>query len=188
VDVVFGALAQALPERVAAASQGTMNNITFGGTDPVSGEPFAYYETVGGGMGGGPEGPGESGVHSHMTNTLNTPIEALEYALPIRVTRYSLRRDSGGGGRHRGGDGLRRDVCFLCPVHVNLLCERRRGTPYGLAGGEPGRAGRNVLVRADGSEQDLPSKAALDLEAGDTLSLRTPGGGGWGKGTSKTSH
>ena len=181
VDVVFGALAQALPERVPAASQGTMNNITFGGTDPATGEPFAYYETLGGGTGGGPDGPGESGVHSHMSNTLNTPVEALEYALPLQVTRYSLRRGSGGAGRHRGGDGLRRDLRFLCPVHVNLLSERRRRAPYGLAGGQPGRRGRNVLARADGTEQDLSGKATLDLETGDTLSLRTPGGGGWGE-------
>ncbi len=181
VDVVLGALAQALPERVPAASQGTMNNITFGGTDPATGEPFAYYETLGGGTGGGPEGAGESGVHSHMSNTLNTPIEALEYALPIRVTRYSLRHESGGAGKHHGGDGLRRDIQFLCPVQVNLLSERRRGAPYGLAGGQPGRGGRNVVVRPDGTEHDLPGKATLDLEAGHTLSLRTPGGGGWGE-------
>jgi N-methylhydantoinase B len=181
VDVVLGALAQALPGRVPAASQGTMNNVTFGGVDPATGGPFAYYETVGGGAGGGPDGPGESGVHTHMTNTLNTPVEALEYALPVRVIRYSLRPGSGGAGRHRGGDGLRRDLRFLCPVHINLLSERRHRPPYGLAGGQPGRRGRNVLVRADGTEQDLPGKATLDLEAGDTLSLRTPGGGGWGE-------
>jgi N-methylhydantoinase B len=181
VDVVLGALAQALPARIPAASQGTMNNVTFGGVDPATGEPFAYYETMGGGAGGGPDGPGESGVHTHMTNTLNTPIEALEYALPVRVTRYALRPESGGAGRHRGGDGLRRDLHFLCPAHVNLLSERRRHPPYGLSGGHPGRRGRNVLVRADGTEHDLPGKATLDLEAGDTLSLRTPGGGGWGE-------
>jgi N-methylhydantoinase B len=181
VDVVFGALARALPDRVPAASQGTMNNITFGGSDPVSGDPFAYYETVGGGAGGGPDGPGESGVHSHMTNTLNTPVEALEYALPIRVTRYSLRRGSGGAGSHPGGDGLFRDILFLCPVQVSLLSERRRYAPFGLAEGQPGRSGRNVVIRADGTEFDLPGKATLDLEAGDTLSLRTPGGGGWGR-------
>jgi N-methylhydantoinase B len=181
VDVALGALAQALPTQIPAASQGTMNNLTFGGADPNTGEPFAYYETVGGGLGGGPDGPGESGLHSHMTNTLNTPIEALEYALPIRVTRYSLRGKSGGAGSHRGGDGLRRDIQFLCPVHISLLSERRHRTPYGLAGGRPGRRGRNVLIRTDGVEQDLPGKVSLDLGAGDTLSLRTPGGGGWGK-------
>jgi N-methylhydantoinase B len=181
VDVVLGALAQALPEQVPAASQGTMNNVTFGGIDPATGRPFAYYETLGGGSGGGPSGPGESGIHSHMTNTLNTPIEALEYALPLRVTRYSLRHGSGGAGAQRGGDGLRRDVRFLCPVHVNLLSERRQSAPYGLQGGEPGQPGCNVILRADGTEQELPGKASFDLEAGDTLSLRTPGGGGWGK-------
>lgn len=181
VDVVLGALAQALPGSVPAASQGTMNNLTFGGTDPTTGEPFAYYETLGGGTGGGPARSGESGVHSHMSNTLNTPIEALEYALPILVTRYCLRRGSGGTGKHEGGDGLRRDIQFLCPVHVTLLSERRRYAPYGLAGGRPGRAGRNVVVHANGTEQDLPGKATLDLEAKDILSLRTPGGGGWGR-------
>jgi N-methylhydantoinase B len=181
VDVVLGALAQALPGRVPAASQGTMNNISFGGADPATGEPFAYYETLGGGTGGGPDGAGESGVHSHMSNTLNTPIEALEYALPIRVTRYSLRRGSGGRGRAHGGDGLRRDIMFLCPVHVNLLSERRRRAPYGLAGGQPGQSGRNVVARADGTEYDLSGKASIDLGVGDILSLRTPGGGGWGK-------
>jgi N-methylhydantoinase B len=181
VDVVLGALAQALPGRIPAASQGTMNNVTFGGVEPTTGEPFAYYETVGGGVGAGPDGPGESGVHSHMTNTLNTPVEALEYALPIRVTRYSLRPGSGGEGRHRGGDGLRRDIQFLCPVHASLLSERRRHAPYGLAGGQAGRPGRNVLIQADGGEQELPGKVTLDLKAGDTLSLRTPGGGGWGE-------
>jgi N-methylhydantoinase B len=158
-----------------------MNNLTFGGTDPTTGEPFAYYETLGGGTGGGPARSGESGVHSHMSNTLNTPIEALEYALPIRVTRYCLRRGSGGTGKHGGGDGLRRDIQFLCPVHVTLLSERRRYAPYGLAGGRPGRVGRNVVVHANGTEQDLPGKATLDLEAKDILSLRTPGGGGWGR-------
>lgn len=181
VDVILGALAQALPERVPAASQGTMNNITFGGIHPATREPFAYYETLGGGAGGGADVPGESGIHSHMTNTLNTPVEALEYALPIQVIGYRLRRESGGAGRHRGGDGLRRDLRFLCPVHLSLLSERRRRSPYGLAGGQAGRPGRNVLVRADGREQDLPGKVTLDLEAGDILSLRTPGGGGWGE-------
>jgi N-methylhydantoinase B len=181
VDVVLGALAQALPDRIPAASQGTMNNVTFGGTDPETGEPFAYYETVGGGAGGAPNGPGESGIHTHMTNTLNTPVEALEYALPIRVIHYGLRSESGGSGKHRGGDGLRRDIQFLSPIHLSLLSERRRIAPYGLAGGQSGRLGRNVLVRPGSREQDLPGKTALDLASGDILSLRTPGGGGWGK-------
>jgi N-methylhydantoinase B len=181
VDVVFGALAQALPGRVPAASQGTMNNVTFGGRDPSTGESFAYYETVGGGAGGGPDGPGESGVQSHMTNTLNTPVEALEYALPIRVTRYGLEQGSGGAGYHKGGDGLRRDIRFLVSAQASLLSERRRFAPYGLEGGQPGQSGHNVVIRADGVELDLPGKATFDLEAGDTLSLRTPGGGGWGK-------
>jgi N-methylhydantoinase B len=179
VDVVLGALAQALPDLIPAASQGTMNNVAVGGHDPERGAPFAYYETVGGGAGAGPAGDGLSGVHSHMTNTLNTPVEALEYAYPLRVRRYGLRPDSGGAGRHRGGDGLVRDVEFLCPATVTLLTERRRTAPYGLQGGDPGERGRNLLIR-QGQEEDLGGKVEARVEAGDVLSLRTPGGGGWG--------
>jgi N-methylhydantoinase B len=179
VDVVLGALAQALPDLVPAASQGTMNNLTVGGIDPQRGASFAYYETVGGGAGAGPDGDGLSGVHVHMTNTLNTPVEALEYAYPFRVRRYALRSGSGGRGAHRGGDGLIREIEFLCPAAVTILSERRRTAPYGLSGGEPGKPGRNVLIR-DGEEQDLPGKVQLQARQGDVLSLRTPGGGGWG--------
>ncbi len=180
VDAVLGALAQALPDRVPAASQGTMNNVTVGGADPATGQPFAYYETVGGGAGAGPAGDGLSGVHVHMTNTLNTPVEAMEYAYPVRVRRYALRRDSGGAGQRRGGDGLVRDIEFLCPATVTILSERRRMAPYGLQGGEPGKPGRNLLVR-DGEAEELPGKAEVRVQAGDVLSLRTPGGGGWGE-------
>ncbi|MEJ2208960.1 MAG: hydantoinase B/oxoprolinase family protein [Anaerolineae bacterium] len=179
VDVVFGALAQALPELIPAASQGTMNNIAVGGHDPERGTPFAYYETVGGGAGAGPAGDGLSGVHSHMTNTLNTPVEALEYAYPLRIRRYGLRQGSGGIGRHRGGDGLVRDLEFLCPATITILSERRRTAPYGLHGGGPGTRGRNLLLR-QGQEKDLGGKVEARVEAGDVLSLRTPGGGGWG--------
>jgi N-methylhydantoinase B len=182
VDAVLGALAQALPDLIPAASQGTMNNITVGGVDPRTGEPFAYYETVGGGAGGGPLGEGLSGVHVHMTNTLNTPVEALEYAYPVRVRRYGLRHESGGRGQHRGGDGLVREMEFLCPATVTLLSERRRTAPYGLQGGQPGQPGRNVLIQA-GEEQDLPGKAEIQVQPGDVLSLQTPGGGGWGETT-----
>jgi len=180
VDVLFGALAQAVPGAVPAASQGTMNNLTFGGRQPGSGQPFAYYETMGGGAGAGPQdAAAASGVHVHMSNTRNTPIEALEHALPVRVECYTLRRGSGGRGRHPGGDGLRRDLRFLVPVTATVLSERRRRAPWGLAGGQPGALGRNRLIRA-GSAQDLPGKFTLDLQPGDVLSIETPGGGGWG--------
>ena len=179
VDVLFGALAQALPGAVPAASQGTMNNLTFGGRHAGEGAPFAYYETMGGGAGAGPQGAAASGVHVHMSNTRNTPVEALEHALPVRVECYALRRGSGGGGRHPGGDGLRRDIRFLVPVTATVLSERRRRAPWGLAGGQPGALGRNQLIR-DGVAQDLPGKFTLALQAGDVLSLQTPGGGGWG--------
>lgn len=181
VDVLLGALAQACPERVPAASQGTMNNLTIGGWDSRKGTPFAYYETIGGGMGARPDSDGPSAIHSHMTNTLNTPVEALEYAYPLRVLRYEIRRASGGKGRFRGGDGIRRDLQLLAEGQVTLLSERRHTAPYGLAGGEAGASGENVLIRA-GEESPLPGKGTFELQAGDILSLRTPGGGGYGSG------
>jgi N-methylhydantoinase B len=188
VDVLLGALAQALPEKIPAASQGTMNNVTVGGKLPSPphpspegrGESFTYYETIGGGMGARPNSDGPSAVHSHMTNTLNTPVEALEYAYPLRVLRYAVRRGSGGAGKFHGGDGIRRDMQVLADCQVTLLTDRRRHPPYGLAGGDPGATGENVLIR-DGKEIPLPGKGSLDLKAGDVLSLRTPGGGGFGK-------
>jgi N-methylhydantoinase B len=172
-------MARALPDRIPAASLGTMNNITVGGYDSEKKTPFAYYETVGGGAGAGPSCDGLSGVHVHMTNTLNTPVEALEYAYPCRVRRYAIRKGSGGAGQHRGGDGLVREIEFLCPATVTILSERRRTAPYGLQGGKPGARGRNVLLR-DGQETELTGKAEIRVAAGDLLSLRTPGGGGWG--------
>ena len=179
VDCVLGALSEALPELIPAASLGTMNNLAIGGTDAQRGSPFAYYETVGGGAGASPAGDGLSGVHVHMTNTLNTPVEALEYAYPFRVQRYALRHGSGGQGIHRGGDGLIREIEFLCRARVTILSERRRVAPYGLHGGLPGAKGRNLLVQR-GEEVELPGKAEIQVEAGDHLSLHTPGGGGWG--------
>lgn len=179
-DVLFEALALALPGIIPAQSQGTMNNVTLGGVDPRSGDQFAYYETVGGGMGAGPSGPGMSGVHSHMTNSLNTPIEALEHAYPVRVEAYGLRAGSGGAGTHPGGDGMRREVRVLVDAEANLLCERRRRAPAGRAGGEPGAPGRDT-VRSEGRERDIPAKGSVRLSAGDVLSIRTPGGGGWGE-------
>jgi N-methylhydantoinase B len=178
-DVLFLALGEALPDLIPALSQGTMNNTTVGGTDPHTGQPFAYYETVGGGMGAGPTGEGLSGVHVHMSNSLNTPVEALEHAYPLRVTHYGIRRGSGGAGRHRGGDGLRRDLQILAPGRVALLSERRVTPPTGAAGGEAGSLGANVLIRG-GVEEPLPAKATFSVNAGDVVSIRSPGGGGWG--------
>ncbi len=181
VDALYGALAQALPDRIPAASQGTMNNLAFGGIDPAHGRSFAYYETLGGGSGASPQADGASGIHCHMSNTLNTPVEALEMALPVRVQRYALRRGSGGRGQHRGGDGLVRVIEFLAPARVTLLSDRRQTGPYGLAGGLPGAAGVNQLHRSDGSpERELPGKVSFDADPGDVLSISTPGGGGWG--------
>ncbi|MEW5872808.1 MAG: hydantoinase B/oxoprolinase family protein [Chloroflexota bacterium] len=180
VDVLLGALAQAGAGRVPAASQGTMNNLTIGGYDPQRGGAFAYYETIGGGMGARPTADGPSALHSHMTNTLNTPVEALEYAYPLRVLCYQVRRGSGGRGRYRGGDGIRRDLQTLVEAEVTLLSERRKLAPYGLDGGEPGQPGQNLLLR-DGQEQPLPGKGSFELQAGDILSIRTPGGGGLGE-------
>ncbi len=180
VDVVLGALAQLVPDRVPAASQGTMNNIAVGGTDPHTGCPYAFYETIAGGAGARPKGDGVDGVHTHMTNTLNTPVEALELAYPLRVGRYELRSGTGGHGRFRGGDGIRRDFTPLGhTAHVSILTDRRVGQPYGLDGGEAGSRGENVLVR-DGEEIPLPGKTELNLHAGETLSIRTPGSGGYG--------
>ncbi|HTV57058.1 MAG TPA: hydantoinase B/oxoprolinase family protein [Terriglobia bacterium] len=180
VDVLLRALAVARPERIPAASSGTMNNLTVGGTDPRTGRPFAYYETIAGGMGARPRSGGLSGVHTHMTNSMNTPIEALEYAYPFRVTQYSYRRGSGGGGRYRGGDGLVREVEFLSKAQVNLLSDRRRFPPYGLAGGSPGQRGRSVLL-SEGVMKELPGKCNLHVQPGTKLRIETPGGGGWGK-------
>lgn len=186
-DVLLQALGEALPDLIPALSQGTMNNTTVGGTDPRTGKTFAYYETVGGGMGAGPSGPGLSGVHTHMSNSLNTPIEALEHAYPFRVSRYGIRRGTGGNGRHRGGDGLRRDLLFLGEARVTLLSERRRSGPSGARGGGPGAPGENVLIRAKGTrkedveEEMLPGKVTLDVGPGDVISVRSPGGGGWGR-------
>lgn len=179
VDVILGALAQVRPDLVPAASQGTMNNVTIGGWDPKHHRPYAYYETLGGGMGARPGKPGASAIHSHMTNTQNTPIEALEYAYPLRVRRYGVREGSGGAGRYRGGDGLCREIEMLAPARVTLLSDRRTFPPYGLAGGEPGQLGRNRLRRGSRTIA-LPGKTSVDLRAGDILVIETPGGGGYG--------
>jgi N-methylhydantoinase B len=179
-DVLLEAFAQALPQIIPANSQGTMNNLAVGGIDPRSGQPFAYYETMGGGMGASAEGAGLSGVHVHMSNSLNTPIEALEHAYPLRITHYSLRRNSGGSGAHKGGDGIRRDVQILADADVSLLSERRTRAPKGLHGGGEAARGENILVNEAG-ETPLPSKTTFRVKAGETLSLRSPGGGGCGE-------
>jgi N-methylhydantoinase B len=180
VDVLYKCLAKALPDRIPSASQGTMNNVTFGGTDPRTREPFAYYETVCGGMGARPGMNGISGVHTHMTNSMNTPVEAFEHDYPARVVRYGLRRGSGGSGRRFGGDGVIREIQFLSRAQVTVLSDRRKIAPYGLQGGHPGMPGRNRIVRRSGIVEDISSKCSLWVEPGDTLSIETPGGGGWG--------
>ena len=181
-DVLLGAFARALPQRAPAASQGTMNNLTIGGVDPHTGERFAYYETIAGGMGASAGADGLSGVHVHMTNTLNTPAEALEYAYPLRITRYELRRGSGGRGQHKGGDGLLREVELLADATVTILSERRRRAPYALADGEPGATGENWLIPASGAEPELlPGKTTFRAHARDRIRIATPGGGGFGK-------
>ncbi|MFL6213504.1 MAG: hydantoinase B/oxoprolinase family protein [Blastocatellia bacterium] len=178
VDTVLLALAET-GAAVPAASQGTMNNLTIGGTDQRTGRQFAYYETVAGGMGARPEADGIDGVHTHMTNSLNTPAEAMEYAYPMRVRRYAIRRGSGGAGRHRGGDGVVRELELLTDAQVTLLSDRRKTRPYGLRGGEAGRAGRAVLINAEGAHE-LGSKQSVHASAGDRIRIETPGGGGYG--------
>ncbi|MFI5117156.1 MAG: hydantoinase B/oxoprolinase family protein [Terriglobales bacterium] len=182
VDVLLRALAQALPQHIPAASSGTMNNLTIGGMDDRTGKaiPFAYYETVAGGSGASAAHDGVSGVHTHMTNSLNTPAEALEYSYPLRVMKYALRAGSGGEGKHRGGDGIVREMEVLADATVTLLADRRKSRPYGLAGGEDGAPGRTEIIRADGSTELMPSKGSTRLRRGERVRIETPGGGGWG--------
>lgn len=179
VDVILGALAQAIPDKIPAASQGTMNNITIGGYDPRYKRAFAYYETLGGGMGASARRGGESAVHSHMTNTLNTPVEALEYSYPFLVREYSVRRGTGGKGCTKGGDGLVREIELLADADVTVLSERRARRPYGLHGGGEGSPGRNVILRK-GIPEVMPGKFHAELSAGDRVRIETPGGGGYG--------
>lgn len=180
VDAVFGALALALPGRIPAASCGSMNNITIGGADPRhGGAPFAYYETLAGGVGASPQSPGADAHHTHMTNTLNTPVEALEHAYPLRIDAYRIRDDSGGRGTHRGGHGLERVYRFDHPAQVTLLTERRVRGPWGVQGGSDGQPGLNTLTR-DNSPQTLPGKLSMHVQPGDTITIATPGGGGFG--------
>jgi N-methylhydantoinase B/oxoprolinase/acetone carboxylase alpha subunit len=181
VDVVFGALAKALPDRIPAASSGTMNNLSLGGRRPGTGTPFAYYETLGGGMGGRPGSAGLSGIHTHMTNSLNTPVEAMEHDLPVIIRRYRLRETGGGAGKHAGGRGLIREYEFLTDTSVTLLSERRSIQPWGTQGGGPGACGENVMIRKVGGEEAMPGKFQTEASRGDRLVIKTPGGGGWGR-------
>jgi N-methylhydantoinase B/oxoprolinase/acetone carboxylase alpha subunit len=187
-DVVLGALAQAAPERIPAASSGTMNNLSFGGTylEPATAQralsrrAFAYYETIAGGMGASSGGAGHSATHTHMTNSWNTPVEAFEHQFPVRITSYRIRRHSGGEGLHRGGDGIVREYEFLVPAEVTLLSDRRLRGPYGLAGGKAGKPGRNTLKRKKRSII-IPAKSRFEARPNDRLRIETPGGGGWGR-------
>jgi N-methylhydantoinase B len=181
VDVLLRALTQAIPDRIPSAASGTMNNLTIGGLDPHTGKPFAYYETIAGGMGGRPTKAGVSGVHTHMTNSLNTPAEALEYAYPLRVRRYSFRANSGGAGKHRGGDGIVREIEVLTDCEVTLLADRRTRGPWGLAGGEAGAPGKTSVIRAGGAVEEMPGKFSARLCKGERIRIESPGGGGWGQ-------
>jgi N-methylhydantoinase B len=174
-DVLLGALAGAAGEAIPAASAGTMNNVSFGGWDPFRNRPFAYYETIAGGMGAHAAADGLSATHCHMTNSLNTPIEAFEHEFPVRIRAYRIRRGTGGRGRHRGGDGIHKEFEFLTSAEVILLGDRRRNGPYGLHGGEPGRPGGNRL-----SGREIPAKARFEVRPGDVLDLDSPAGGGYG--------
>jgi N-methylhydantoinase B/oxoprolinase/acetone carboxylase alpha subunit len=178
-DVILGALARAVPERIPAASSGTMNNLSFGGWDKSRNRAFAYYETIAGGMGASSRGPGRAATHTHMTNSWNTPIEAFEHDYPVRVRAYRIRSSSGGVGRNSGGDGIVRELEFLEPADVTILSDRRTRGPYGLCGGSPGAPGKNELIRNTQSIP-LPGKTRFEIRPGETLRIETPGGGGWG--------
>jgi N-methylhydantoinase B len=177
---VLGALAQAFPGRIPAASQGTMNNVLIGGDDPFRSRRYAYYETICGGAGGGPQGPGASAVHTHMTNTRNTPIEALELHYPLRVRRYAIRDVSGGAGAAPGGAGVIREIELLAPAHVSILSERRETGPPGIAGGADGMLGRNTTASPGGASEPAPAKFSMSMDPGTVITVETPGGGGFG--------
>jgi N-methylhydantoinase B len=181
VDTVFKALAKAMVNRIPAASQGTMNNLTIGGLDPRTGREFSYYETIAGGMGARPTMDGMNATHTHMTNSLNTPAEALEYAYPLRVREYRIRKNSGGKGKHKGGDGTIREIETLADASMALLSDRRKRRPYGLQGGADGEEGRAYIIRGEGKKEKLTSKGNWQLSAGDRIRIETPGGGGFGK-------
>ena len=179
VDVLLKALSQAIPDLIPAASQGTMNNLTIGGWDSKRNREFAYYETIAGGMGARPDSDGMSVVHTHMTNSLNTPVEALEYAYPLRVRQYAIRRGSGGKGKFNGGDGVIREIEILDDAQVTLLSDRRKIAPYGLSNGQPGALGEAEFL-SNQKRIKLKSKCSLEAKAGDRILIRTPGGGAIG--------
>ncbi|MCH8287079.1 hydantoinase B/oxoprolinase family protein [candidate division KSB1 bacterium] len=179
VDVLYGALSRAMPDRIPAASGGTMNNMTFGGIHPDTGEPFAYYETVACGMGARPDRDGIDGIHTHMTNSMNSPVEVLENQLPVRLKKYGFRRGSGGKGKFKGGDGTEKSFEFLTESNLCLLSDRRKHAPYGLHGGSSGKTGENFIIK-NGKKIKLPSKFNISVKKGDVFTLRTPGGGGYG--------
>jgi len=172
VDVIIGALAQAIPESMPAERHGRMNNVAMGSRGS---QPWDYYETLGGGMGAGAQGGGQSAVQTHMTNTLNTPVEVLEMNYPLRVNEYALRNGSGGRGEHNGGEGLVRSYTLLQDTHVTLLTERRSNQPWGI-NAEPGAAGENMI-----NDQMCPAKVSKFLKAGTSVTINTPGGGGYTK-------
>ena len=178
VDVLLGALAQACPDQIPAASSGTMNNLTIGGYDASRGKDFTYYETIAGGMGARPNRDGIDAIHTHMTNTMNTPIEAIETNYPMQVTTYSIRRGTGGAGKFRGGAGVIRALKLLTDAEVTILSERRTRGPYGLQGGEPGQSGCNVLISGV-EEHPLAGKVSVSIREGDVIRIETPGGGGF---------
>ncbi len=180
VDVVFGALSKAIPERVPAASSGTMNNIAIGGYDRLNDRDFTYYETIGGGMGARINSDGINAIHTHMTNTLNTPVETLEHNYPFRIKQYRIRPQSGGIGRHKGGHGIIRNYEFSQAATVSILSDRRKHAPYGLKGGKKGKVGENILI-SQGKNHKLPSKTTINVNRGDVISIHTPGGGGYGR-------
>jgi N-methylhydantoinase B/oxoprolinase/acetone carboxylase alpha subunit len=179
-DVILAALAKAAPQLIPAASSGTMNNLTFGGRDRVRERAFAYYETIAGGMGASAMSDGASATHTHMTNSWNTPVEAFEHLYPLRIASYRIRSGSGGGGKHRGGDGIVREYEFLTRADVTILSDRRERGPYGLAGGKPGAPGKNSLLRGKHIIA-IPGKARFEVEPGDVLRIESPGGGGYGR-------
>jgi len=174
VDVVLGALYKALPDQIPAASQGSMNNIAMGNYSEKG--RWDYYETLAGGMGAGPHFDGLSAVHTHMTNTLNTPVESLEMHYPIRISSYAIRKNSGGKGLHQGGDGLSRVYEFLQETKVSIISERRENAPWGLAGGDCAKSGENFL-----DAEALPGKCSIIAKQGQLLTINTPGGGAWGE-------
>jgi N-methylhydantoinase B len=178
-DVILGALAKVVPERIPAASSGTMNNLSFGGWDTARDRSCAYYETIAGGMGGSPRGTGRSAIHTHMTNSWNTPIEAFEHEYPVRVRAYRIRNGSGGAGKHAGGDGIVRELEFLDDADVTILSDRRKRGPYGLQGGASGMPGEGG-VTIGGAYIALPSKTRVTVRRNARLRIETPGGGGWG--------